>query len=227
MKYKWLLFDLDGTLFNYDKGEKTAFRKSIENFGFEYKDEYLTLYDSINKNLWQKFEKGEIEVQKLKVQRFEILLDEIGFKISPSDFSKNYLKNLSECTYLLDGVENLLQDIYNKFNMMLITNGLTEVQRPRLQMSSIKKYFSDIVISEEVGIAKPDSKIFDVAFNKMGNPPKQDVLMIGDSLSSDIKGGHNYGIDTCWLNTKNSGANEIKPTFEIHRITQLKNIILG
>ena len=226
MKYKWLLFDLDGTLFDYDKSETVAFKKTFDDFKINYKEEFLSSYDSINKQLWKKFELGQIEVEKLKVERFELLLDQIDHDVNPAEFSKNYLVNLSNCTFLLDGVEELLRELDGKFKMMLITNGLKSVQRPRLKNSTIKNYFEDIVISEEVGSAKPDSKIFDIAFSKMNNPEKTKVLMIGDSLSSDIQGGINYNLDTCWLNVKSLNSNGLAPTYEIKNISELKNILL-
>jgi putative hydrolase of the HAD superfamily len=226
MKYKWLLFDLDGTLFDYDKGEKIAFQQTFNDFTLNYQDEYLKIYDSINKDLWKKFELGEIEVSVLKVERFELLLNKIGHKRNAAEFSKKYQTNLSNCTYLLDGVEDLLSEVENCYKMMLITNGLKEVQRPRLKNSNIKNYFSDIVISEEVGSAKPDKKIFDKAFEKMNAPEKSEVLMIGDSLTSDIAGGINYGLDTCWLNSNKQSSNSFKPSFEINKISELKNILL-
>lgn len=226
MKYKWLLFDLDGTLFDYDKGETVAFQKTFDDFKINYKEEFLSIYDSINKQLWKKFELGQIEVEKLKVERFELLLDQIDHDVNPAEFSNNYLVNLSNCTFLLDGVEELLRELDGKFKMMLITNGLKSVQRPRLKNSTIKNYFEDIVISEEVGSAKPDNKIFDIAFSKMNKPPKDEVLMIGDSLSSDIQGGINYNLDTCWLNVKSLNSNGLAPTYEIKNISELKNILL-
>ncbi len=226
MKYKWLLFDLDGTLFDYDKGETVAFQKTFDDFKINYKEEFLSIYDSINKQLWKKFELGQIEVEKLKVERFELLLDQIDHEVNPAEFSNNYLVNLSNCTFLLDGVEELLRELDGKFKMMLITNGLKSVQRPRLKNSTIKNYFEDIVISEEVGSAKPDNKIFDIAFSKMNKPPKDEVLMIGDSLSSDIQGGINYNLDTCWLNVKSLNSNGLAPTYEIKNISELKNILL-
>lgn len=226
MKYKWLLFDLDGTLFDYDKGETVAFQKTFDDFKINYKEEFLSIYDSINKQLWKKFELGQIEVEKLKVERFELLLDQIDHEVNPAEFSNNYLVNLSNCTFLLDGVEELLRELDGKFKMMLITNGLKSVQRPRLKNSTIKNYFEDIVISEEVGSAKPDNKIFDIAFSKMNKPLKDEVLMIGDSLSSDIQGGINYNLDTCWLNVKSLNSNGLAPTYEIKNISELKNILL-
>lgn len=226
MKYKWLLFDLDGTLFDYDKGETVAFQKTFDDFKINYKEEFLSIYDSINKQLWKKFELGQIEVEKLKVERFELLLDQIDHDVNPAEFSNNYLVNLSNCTFLLDGVEELLRELDGKFKMMLITNGLKSVQRPRLKNSTIKNYFEDIVISEEVGSAKPDNKIFDIAFSKMNKPLKDEVLMIGDSLSSDIQGGINYNLDTCWLNVKSLNSNGLAPTYEIKNISELKNILL-
>jgi putative hydrolase of the HAD superfamily len=226
MKYKWLLFDLDGTLFDYDKSEEVALKNTFKDFKINYKEEYLFLYDSINKEQWKKFELGQVDVENLKVERFEILLSKIKSGTNPKKFSINYLINLSNCSYLLDDVEELLNDLHGKFKMMLITNGLKTVQRPRLKNSSINIFFEDIIISEEVGSAKPDSKIFDAAFNKMNSPHKSDVLLIGDSLTSDIRGGVNYSLDTCWLNSNSVSSNGLQPAYEIKKIIELKKILL-
>ena len=101
---------------------------------------------------------------------------------------------------MIEGAEELLAKLEGEVGLMLITNGLKDVQRSRLAHSTIQHYFSDVIISEEVGSAKPDEGIFNVAFEKMSHPPKADVLIIGDSLTSDIRGGNRFGIDTCWFN---------------------------
>lgn len=226
MKYKHLLFDLDGTLFDYDKAESDALQSTFLQFGFNYNQEYLNKYREVNSQIWQDFENGKITQKKLKTKRFEHLADSLQLKYDSFDFSKKYLLNLSKGIELIDGAQNLLETLYGKVKLFLITNGLTIVQKPRIKNSTIGKYFEDEIISEEVGFAKPQKEIFDLAFGKMNNPAKHEVLIIGDSLTSDIAGGINYGIDTCWYNPDSKETeNDLKPTHEIQDLNELINLI--
>ena len=142
--------------------------------------------------------------------------------------SRRYLEHLSRGTDLIDGAEAVLERLSARAGMVLVTNGLQDVQRSRFARSTIGGYFRDLVISEEVGAAKPDGRIFDAAFRALGNPRKEEVLMIGDSLSSDIRGGADYGIDTCWFNPEGKPREgEIEIRYEIRRLSELPPIVEG
>ena len=228
MKYKYLLFDLDGTLFDYDKAESTALENTFLQFGFSYNSKYLDTYREINHLIWQDFENGKIAQKELKTKRFNQLGKSLSLNLDSSTFSDIYLINLSKGIDLIDSADELLEKLINKAKLYLITNGLTIVQRPRIKNSTIGKYFNNVIISEEIGFAKPQKEIFDLTFELMGNPNKDEVLIIGDSLSSDISGGINYGIDTCWYNPKrNKSDNNIIPTYEIQELKELLKIILN
>ena len=219
MNYKWLLFDLDGTLFDYDKAESMALQKAFKEFNHNYDTVYNEAYIEINKLLWTDFEQGKITSQKLRVKRFEILFSKLNIKYDPVLFSDCYLKALSGESHLIEGAEVVLNFLFEKVGLVLITNGIKEVQWSRLKNSIISKYFSGVIISEEVGAAKPDKLIFDSAFEKTNHPLKKDVLIIGDSLSSDIKGGNDYGIDTCWFNPKQKPyESDIRAKYEIDKL---------
>ena len=200
MKYKWLLFDADGTLFDYDKAEAFALRSTFETLGLGYEPRFAEVYRRINAEIWLDFEAGRITQQRLRTRRFELLFAAVGIDSDPVEFSTRYLANLALGTDLLDGAEDVLKSLRGRVGLVLITNGLADVQRPRFARSTVGHHFSHLVISEEVGAAKPDPAIFDVAFARMGTPSKADVLIVGDSLTSDIRGGLDYGIDTCWFN---------------------------
>jgi putative hydrolase of the HAD superfamily len=226
MKYKYLLFDLDGTLFDYDKAESDALKNTFIQSGIAYDSAYLIKYRELNKLIWQDFENGRITQKNLKTKRFEQLSSSINVQFDSSAFSDKYLLNLSKGTALINGSEEVLKKLYFSSKLYLITNGLSIVQRPRIKNSVIGKYFDAVIISEEVGFAKPQKEIFDLAFNKMNNPSKNEVLIIGDSLSSDIAGGKNYGIDTCWFNpSKNEIDENALSTYEIHDLSELFDII--
>lgn len=226
MRYQWIIFDADGTLFDYDQAEYSALRKSFRFFDLEYRSEYLDIYRGCNKKLWEAFELGNITIEKLKIKRFELFLKQIGAVVDSEAFSHEYLNQLSACSYLIDGAEKLITFLSGKVGLILMTNGIKEVQRSRFGRSSIHTLFSDIIISDEVGVAKPDKRIFEIAFENMSILDKSTVLMVGDNLSSDIKGGINFGIDTCWYNPNHFEQDpEIRATYELKNLQDLRIII--
>ncbi len=225
MKYKWLLFDADGTLFNYDLAEKIALKKSVEEIGLLYDENLLQAYKRFNGDMWFLFEKGKIKPDELKVKRFSLLLDHNKFDFDSNKLSAIYIENLSDCSILIDGAENIVKQLSKTSKLMLITNGLQSVQRKRFNNSPIKNFFQDIIISEEIGFAKPDPKMLEYALTLMDSADKKEMLLIGDSLSSDIKAGNNFGIDTCWYNPSGK-INDlaVNITYEIKDLKELLDI---
>jgi YjjG family noncanonical pyrimidine nucleotidase len=199
-RYRWLLFDADGTLFDYDRAERAALEKALAQIGVSFDPGYLATYRRINQALWQGVEKGEITPGVVKVRRFELLLEAIRVAYSPTAFSASYLQCLANCSELVEGAEEVLGALHKKYRIAILTNGLTVVQRGRLARSVIRHHVSDIIISEEIGAAKPAREFFDTAFARLGHPSKREVLMIGDGWASDIQGAVQYGIDACWYN---------------------------
>ena len=163
----------------------------------------------------------------MKVYRFEQLFEAMGVTLDAGAFSERYLENLGQFADLIDGAEELLQSLYGRIGMVLMTNGLSAVQRSRLAKSALERYFAEVVISEEVESSKPDGRIFDVAFEKMGNPEKEDVLIVGDSLTSDMRGGIDYGIDTCWFNPQGRARDGVAVRYEIRSLHELEKIVRG
>lgn len=224
--YHTLLFDADGTLFDYDRAETWALSQTIAQYGQAFSPDYTQLYRQINDPLWDDFEQGAITQERLKVLRFELLFDSLEFDIDPTAFSVSYSRQLGKATFLIDGAQETVTALNGSYRLFIITNGLRDVQRPRFSASSIGRYFEDWVISEEVGFAKPDPRIFDVAFERMGWPAKDGVLIIGDSLTSDMAGGIAYGIDTCWYNpTGRDPDPRIPSTYEIRQLGQLLTVL--
>jgi 2-haloacid dehalogenase len=225
MTYQWLLFDADGTLFDYDRAEAAALQATFAALGHPFVASYLTEYRRINHAIWLEFEQGQIDQVTLRARRFELLLAAINLQADAHAFSANYLLNLADGIYLMAGAEETVELLASCFNLAIITNGLADVQRPRFARSAIYPYIRQIIISEEVGAAKPAPAIFDIAFARMGQPAKNEVLVIGDSLSSDIQGGLNYGLDTCWFNPTGQPNGALEPTFEIKTLTELPKIL--
>ncbi len=225
-KYKCLLFDADGTLFDYDKAEAKALQQSIEQIGCQYERKYLAEYRRVNKKIWDEFEQGKVTQEVLKVKRFELFLKGMKVDVQPEKFSQRYLGNLAKGDYLIEGAEETVKALSSKYRLAIITNGLKEVQRSRLEKSRIGGYIEEIIISDEIGVAKPEAEIFEVAFAAMGYPRKEDTLIIGDSLSSDIKGGYNYGIDTCWYNPqKKERKAGLGIVYEISKLAELREVL--
>ncbi|RME45669.1 MAG: noncanonical pyrimidine nucleotidase, YjjG family [Chloroflexi bacterium] len=226
-KYTWLLFDADGTVFDFDKAEATALARTLAEFGVEATEQRLQQYREVNREIWRAFEAGELGAENLSVIRFERYLDLLAMRGKAQDFSDRYLEHLAGCTDLVEGAEEVVRALSREYRLLLITNGLKAVQRPRFEQSRICDCFEDIVISEEVGVAKPDGRIFDVAFARMGYPRKEEVLIVGDSLSSDMRGGCAYGIDTCWFNpTGQARPDDLNIRYEILRLPELLDILL-
>lgn len=225
-KYKWLLFDADDTLFDYSAGEIYALEKTLASFGNSLDEQKLSVYREENKKVWQELELGLIDPDTLKFKRFELTFQKLGLNYNPVEFSKQYLNNLGESTQLIENALEVVTALQEKYNLAIVTNGLKDVQHRRLMNSSIANFIEHIFISEELNYSKPQKEYFDKVFDGLNNPSKETVLIIGDNLNSDIRGGIDYGIDTCWYNpAKNSLPENFKTTFTITDLTQLYNFL--
>ena len=225
-RYRWLLFDADGTLFDYDTAEAAAVTATWEELGLEVPEGLVAAYRRINAELWRVYEAGGVTQEELKVERFARLLGELDGGVDPAVLSDRYLVTLSRQTFLLDGARELLEWARQRFRLALITNGIPEVQRPRFRRAGFDRLFPVVVISGEEGVAKPAPKIFAVALERMGGPALEEILLIGDSLSSDVRGGVDFGIDTCWYNPAGLELGEgPEPRYEIGRLAELREIV--
>jgi len=226
MRYSWLLLDADGTLFDYNLAESQALRQTFQYAGLECRSDCIDAYREINHQLWLQFEQGLIDAERLKVLRFERLLEALQVSWDAAAFSERYLDYLALGSQLVAGAHDLVHTLKEKAELALITNGLARVQHSRLAKSTIANCFRHVIISDEVGFSKPDARIFDIAFEMMGNPIKENVLMVGDSLTSDMKGGVEYGIDTCWYNPgQESNPSGVAVRYEIQVLEQLFMIV--
>ncbi len=198
--YQWLLFDADGTLFDFDRAEVAAFEQAFGLISVTFEPSYLATYQRINQTLWQAVEREEIKPAIVKLRRFELLLEAIGVDISAVKLSDTYVECLAARAELIEDASEVLQALHGKYRIAILTNGLQAVQRGRLARSVIRDHIADIIISEEIGFVKPAKEFFDIALSRIGNPPIREVLMIGDSWTSDIQGAVQYGIDACWYN---------------------------
>jgi 2-haloacid dehalogenase len=226
MVYHWLLFDADNTLLDYNQAETVALSQAFDWIGHPFTAEAADTYRQVNHRLWLAFEAGELSQELLRVRRFAQLFEALGLETDPQTASEQYLTYLGQSQHLLPGARELLASLSERYRLAMITNGLKEVQRSRLAVTGLDRLFDPIIISEEVGAAKPDRKIFDIAFEQMGHPDRSQVLMIGDGLTSDIQGGFDYGIDTCWYNPNSIVCElDITITYEIRTLSELLPIL--
>lgn len=227
MSYEWVLLDADGTLFDYDQAERYALERTLADFDLSFDEATIADYRRINSALWLDFEAGNVEADRLKVLRFERLLAAMNAGVvDPAAFSTAYLNHLGECAALVDGAARVVRALHARARLAMITNGLKEVQRSRLAKSRLEPFFEAVIISDEIGVAKPDPGIFDVAFLRMGEPDRSEVLIVGDSLTSDMKGGVDYGIDTCWFNPGHAARDpQIETSYEIDTLKDLLAIV--
>jgi 2-haloacid dehalogenase len=221
-RYPWLLFDLDDTLFDFRAAEDHALERALADAGIALDPAWPPVYREVNAEAWRALEEGRTTPGRLRVMRFEALFDRVGLDLDPAGFSARYLWHLGTQTELVDGAADMLDAVLRGRRMAIITNGLAEVQRPRLAASAIAGRIAAVVISEEVGVAKPDPGIFDIVLERMGGPARSEVLMIGDSLSSDIAGGIGAGLDTVWFNPAGlPGRADLAPTYVMRSLGEL------
>jgi 2-haloacid dehalogenase len=188
-------------------------------------EDYAASYQEINHALWRDLEQGKISSAALRVERFNRLFAANALELDPEAFSEAYLRFLGEGTFLIQGAIELCEELAG-CRLAIITNGIKEVQTSRIQGSPLSETFEQIIISEEAGCQKPETGIFDYAFAKLGISDKEKVLIVGDSLTSDIQGGINYGIDTCWFNPLGKeNSSGVQPKYEIRVLSELLDIV--
>lgn len=225
-KYEFVFLDADETLFDFKRAERYALSCACVQFGVEASEELARTYDRINSGLWALLEKGELDSGTLKVRRFGLLFRELGLEVDAESFSRVYIEWLSKADFLLPGAEDLCAYLYGKYTLVIVTNGFRDVQVPRIQSSAIRGYIGAVVVSEEAGCGKPDRAIFEYASSLVGARDKGRMIMVGDSLSSDIQGGINFGMDTCWLNASGkSNDSGIRPRYEVSSLENIKDIL--
>ncbi|HEX2994883.1 MAG TPA: YjjG family noncanonical pyrimidine nucleotidase [Anaerolineales bacterium] len=224
--YPWLWFDADGTLFDYQRAEINALRQTFVSLALPFQDSYLDVYRRINDELWKALERRETTQAILRLRRFELLLEAIHLNASTDEMSSIYLEQLAMGTDLIEGAYEILQTLSQTCQIAIVTNGITAVQSRRFGRSTIQPFVRELIISEEIGVAKPSPAFFEVASARTGHPPKSSVLLIGDSLTSDIRGGVDYGIDTCWFNpTGEPGPEGWAITYRVGQLRELLEII--
>lgn len=221
-----VLFDLDDTLFDFHKAEKIALTKTLVHFGIDPTEETLALYSTINAAHWKRLELGEISREEVKVGRYRELFKTIGVECDPVKATAYYESMLAIGHYFMPGAPELLEELYRKYRLYIVSNGTAKVQEGRIGSSGIAKYMDGIFISQILDANKPDKQFFDICFAEIPDFSLSETVIIGDSLSSDIKGGINAGITTVWFNPKRiENDNNIKPDYTIKELSEVPGLL--
>ena len=223
---EFLFLDLDDTILDFHKAERIALSKTIREFGVEPTEEVLQRYHLINKWHWEQLELGKMTRGEVLTGRFRMLFEELGLSVDPVKMQAGYERNLSIGHYFLPGAEETVEYLSKRYKLYLASNGTAVVQKGRMTSANLYRFFQKSFVSEEIGHNKPSLAYFEAAFAQIPDFDKSKALMVGDSLSSDIKGGKNAGIRTCWVNPNHAAAPaDIQPDYEIEALSQLPKLL--
>ena len=224
--FEFLLIDMDDTVLDFQKAEYTAIRKTLAEAGLDPTDAVCSRYSQINDGYWKRLERKEVTRRQLQIGRFTDLFAEFNITADGEKCADRYMENLAQGYDFMPGAEKALQGLSKKYKLYLASNGNTDTQRSRIALAGIEKYFCDIFISGEIGVNKPDKLFFDGCFARIENFDPAKTMIVGDSLSSDILGGKNAGIATCWVAPMDKAAPaDLTPDYRIESITQLENLL--
>ena len=219
---KYIFFDLDDTILNFTAGEANALSQALSEAGIIPTQAVLDRYHVINQACWELLEEGRLTRDEVLVQRFEQLFREMNIHYSGRDLCQLYEYLLSKQHAFMPDAEQLLRELSSKYRLYLASNGAAAVQNPRLDDAGIRKYFQGIFISEEIGADKPSKAFFDACFAAIPNFRVEEAAMVGDSLTSDIRGGHNAGLRTVWFNCHGKEPRaDIRPDYVIQNLSDL------
>ena len=222
---EFLLLDLDDTILDFHKAERIALSKTIRDFGVEPSEAVLDRYHHINKWHWEQLELGVMTRDQVLVGRFHQLFEELGMEVDAAACMKRYERNLSMGHYFLPGAEEAVKRLKEHYRLFLVSNGTATVQHSRLTSAGLYPYFEQVFISQEIGYNKPDKAYFDRCFERIPGFEQEKALMVGDSLTSDIKGGINAGLKTVWINPAHKACGDIRPDYEIEGLSDLEGLL--
>lgn len=226
MKFETILIDIDNTLLDFSASEKIAFEKLLEDLKIPYSDELKAHYKQVNHKLWSDYELGLIDSETIKEQRFAKSFQHYDLSFSGLEMDAMYRNHLEENTVVIEGAYEMLESLKPQHNLIVVTNGIASSQYKRLKNAKIDHYFDYIAVSSEIGYTKPHINFFETLVNKYPHIDKDKTLILGDSLSADIKGGNNWGIKTCWFNPSMTQKNEdIQVDFEIKNLCEVVEIL--
>ena len=223
---EFLFLDLDDTILDFHKAERIALAKTIRDFGVEPTEEVLHRYHLINKWHWEQLELGRMTRAEVLEGRFRVLFEELGIAVDASAVTAKYAENLSIGHYFLPGAEEAVDALSKKYRLFLASNGTASVQKGRMTSANLYRFFEKVFVSQEIGHNKPSISYFDACFAQIPDFDPSKAMIVGDSLSSDIQGGNNAGIMTCWVNPTHAPRKEgIRVDYEIEALKDLPALL--
>ena len=227
MKMKALLIDIDGTLLDYRQSEALGISAIMEHYGVTPTPELAARYHDVNQSFLEKYEKGEITRAQINEGRYPAFFGELGVEVDPEVCEEIYQDFVNNRLVPVEGAEDMLRYLSGKYLLYAASNGYSDKQRERLRKAGMISYFTDIFISQETGSQKPQKEFFDYCFARMPAGLKRDeVMIIGDGLTSDMRGGNNAGIHTCWLNAYGEVNHAgVSIDVDIHSLAEIRNFL--
>lgn len=224
--FEFLFLDLDDTILDFQKAEKIALSKTLDQFGLEPNQHVLHRYHLINKAHWEALERKEMTRDQVLLGRFQMLFEEMGIQVDAEKVARTYEHNLGIGHYFLPGAEEAVERLSKKYKLYLASNGTASVQKGRMTSANLYRFFEEVFVSQEIGANKPSIEYFERCFARIPNFDKSKAIMVGDSLTSDILGGQNAGIATCWVNPNHQeGRADIRVDYEIEALSQLEALL--
>ena len=230
VRYPILLLDADGTLYDFKTSQAHALERAYRGAEFggilPYSCEILEQYSRVNQSWWQRLERGECTKEELQLGRFREFFAALGLSFDPAEFNRMYMEELGNGTYLLPHAEEVCRELAKTCSLYIVTNGVSRTQRRRIGGSALNGLFREIFVSEDAGVPKPEAGYFEYVFSHLGEVDRKNILLVGDSLSSDMKGAENAGLDSCWFNPQSAPLPEYPHiTFTIRDLRELPTIV--
>ena len=223
---KIILLDLDNTLIDFNECARHSIMNIFNELGFTYTENVFETFITENVKIWKRLEKGEITKTYLRANRWNIILSKLGIDYDGTIIEEKFENGVAQGAYAVDGAYELLDYLYPRYELYIVSTGFRFVQESRLKIGDFRKYFKDIFLSEDVGVQKPATEFFDYCFEKLEHPPKEDVILIGDSLSADIIGAIDYAIDSIWFNKNGDELpKDIKPTYIVKKLKDIEKLL--
>ena len=222
---KFIFLDLDDTILDFHRSEAVALRKTLQSLNVNPTDEVIARYSAINLAHWKALERKELTRGEVLTGRFRQLFEELGMNVSPNVAQSLYEKNLSESHFFVDGAPRLLMTLSQKYPLYIASNGTTLVQTSRIASSGIGRYFKAVFLSEQLGADKPQIEFFERATGQIEGYNPNEAIILGDSITSDMQGGINAGMHTCWFNPHHRDNHGITPEFEITDLSEFDAVL--
>jgi putative hydrolase of the HAD superfamily len=229
-EYRNLFIDLDDTLYDFSAASREAFKETYEQLHYErYFDSfehYMEIYTPYNLEMWRLYGEGKITKEELNRRRYSYPLEAVGVNDQKlaAEFCREALGRIPTKGNLVSGATELLEYLRPKYRMYILSNGFVELQSRKMATAGIKRYFDDIILSEEIGVNKPRPELFEYALKKAG-AKLEESIMIGDMFDTDIVGAANIGMDQIFFNPKQMTGTSFRPTYEVRQLLEIKEIL--